>query len=68
MIRKFPAQSSQSAQRMSIHDGKYVTWIAGDDAATVETFAKLALKYAKEKGCQMTGTEDINIERLNVLR
>lgn len=23
--------------------------------------------YAKEKGCQMTGTEDINIERLNVL-
>ena len=22
---------------------------------------------AKEKGCQMTGTEDINIERLNVL-
>ncbi len=26
------------------------------------------IKYAKEKGCQMTGTEDINIERLNVLR
>ena len=25
------------------------------------------IKYAKEKGCQMTGTEDINIERLNVL-
>ncbi len=23
--------------------------------------------YAKEKGCQMTGTEDINVERLNVL-
>ncbi len=26
------------------------------------------IKYAKEKGCSMTGTEDINIERLNVLR
>lgn len=25
------------------------------------------IRYAKEKGCQMTGTEDINIERLNVL-
>ena len=25
------------------------------------------IKYAKEKGCSMTGTEDINIERLNVL-
>lgn len=25
------------------------------------------IKYAKEKGCQMTGTEDIKIERLNVL-
>lgn len=25
------------------------------------------IKYAKEKGCQMTGTEDINIKRLNVL-
>ncbi|MCQ2491198.1 MAG: aminotransferase class I/II-fold pyridoxal phosphate-dependent enzyme [Ruminococcus sp.] len=24
------------------------------------------IMYAKEKGCQMTGTEDINIERLNV--
>ncbi|MBR4363046.1 MAG: aminotransferase class I/II-fold pyridoxal phosphate-dependent enzyme [Ruminococcus sp.] len=26
------------------------------------------IRYAKEKGCQMTGTEDINIERLNVLK
>ncbi len=26
------------------------------------------IKYAKEKGCQMTGTEDLNIEHLNVLR
>ncbi|MBQ9956322.1 MAG: aminotransferase class I/II-fold pyridoxal phosphate-dependent enzyme [Ruminococcus sp.] len=26
------------------------------------------IKYAKDKGCSMTGTEDINIERLNVLR
>lgn len=26
------------------------------------------IKYAKEKGCSMTGTEDISIERLNVLR
>ena len=25
------------------------------------------IKYAKEKGCSMTGPEDINIERLNVL-
>ena len=25
------------------------------------------IEYAKEKGCQMTGTEDINIERLNVI-
>jgi arginine/lysine/ornithine decarboxylase len=25
------------------------------------------IKYAKEKGCFMTGTEDINIERLNVV-
>jgi arginine/lysine/ornithine decarboxylase len=25
------------------------------------------IKYAKEKGCQMTGTEDLSIERLNVL-
>jgi lysine decarboxylase len=25
------------------------------------------IKYAKEKGCSMTGTEDINIERLNVI-
>ena len=25
------------------------------------------IKYAKAKGCQMTGTEDINIERLNIL-
>lgn len=25
------------------------------------------INYAKEKGCQMTGTEDINIERLNVI-
>lgn len=25
------------------------------------------IKYAKEKGCQMTGTEDIDLERLNVL-
>ncbi|MCR5110475.1 MAG: aminotransferase class I/II-fold pyridoxal phosphate-dependent enzyme [Ruminococcus sp.] len=25
------------------------------------------IRYAKEKGCQMTGTEDINIERLNVI-
>ncbi len=25
------------------------------------------IKYAKEKGCSMTGTEDITIERLNVL-
>lgn len=26
------------------------------------------IKYAKEKGCSMTGTEDINIENLNVLK
>lgn len=26
------------------------------------------IKYAKEKGCQMTGTEDINIKKLNVLK
>lgn len=26
------------------------------------------IKYAKDKGCSMTGTEDIGIERLNVLR
>jgi arginine decarboxylase len=26
------------------------------------------IKYAKEKGCQMTGPEDINIEKLNVLK
>ena len=25
------------------------------------------IRYAKEKGCQMTGPEDANIERLNVL-
>ncbi len=25
------------------------------------------IKYAKEKGCSMTGTEDINIERLNII-
>ena len=25
------------------------------------------IKYAKAKGCQMTGTEDLNIERLNVM-
>lgn len=25
------------------------------------------IKYAKEKGCSMTGTEDINIDHLNVL-
>lgn len=25
------------------------------------------INYAREKGCQLTGTEDINIERLNVL-
>lgn len=26
------------------------------------------IKYAKEKGCSMTGTEDINIEHLNILK
>ena len=26
------------------------------------------IRYAKEKGCQMTGTEDINTERLNVMK
>lgn len=26
------------------------------------------IKYAKEKGCSMTGPEDLNIERLNVLK
>lgn len=26
------------------------------------------IKYAKEKGCSMTGTEDLNIQRLNVLK
>lgn len=26
------------------------------------------IEYAKEKGCSMTGTEDINIEHLNVLK
>lgn len=26
------------------------------------------INYAREKGCQLTGTEDINIERLNVLK
>mgnify|MGYP001852361279 FL=1 len=26
------------------------------------------IRYAKEKGCQMTGPEDANIERLNVLK
>ena len=26
------------------------------------------IKYAKEKGCQMTGTEDIDLNRLNVLK
>lgn len=26
------------------------------------------IKYAKEKGCQMTGTEDINIERINIIK
>ncbi len=25
------------------------------------------IKYTKEKGCQMTGTEDINVENLNVI-
>jgi arginine/lysine/ornithine decarboxylase len=25
------------------------------------------IKYAKEKGCSMTGTEDLAIERLNVI-
>ena len=25
------------------------------------------IQYAKEKGCQMTGTEDINVERLNII-
>ena len=26
------------------------------------------IRYAKEKGCQMTGPEDTKIERLNVLK
>ncbi|MBQ8961066.1 MAG: aminotransferase class I/II-fold pyridoxal phosphate-dependent enzyme [Ruminococcus sp.] len=26
------------------------------------------IRYAKEKGCQMTGTEDLDIERLNVMK
>ncbi|MBR2216425.1 MAG: aminotransferase class I/II-fold pyridoxal phosphate-dependent enzyme [Selenomonadaceae bacterium] len=26
------------------------------------------IRYAKEKGCQMTGTEDMELERLNVLK
>ena len=26
------------------------------------------IDYAKEKGCSMTGPEDLNIERLNVLQ
>lgn len=26
------------------------------------------IEYAKEKGCSMTGTEDINIEKLNVIK
>ncbi|MBR2283657.1 MAG: aminotransferase class I/II-fold pyridoxal phosphate-dependent enzyme [Ruminococcus sp.] len=26
------------------------------------------IRYAKEKGCQMTGTEDINIENINVMK
>jgi arginine/lysine/ornithine decarboxylase len=25
------------------------------------------IKYAKEKGCQMTGTEDLELEHLNVM-
>ena len=26
------------------------------------------IRYAKEKGCQMTGTEDIELKHLNVLK
>ena len=26
------------------------------------------IEYAKEKGCQMTGTEDLNVDRLNVMK
>ncbi len=25
------------------------------------------IKYAKEKGCNLTGTEDMQVERLNVI-
>ena len=46
----FFAAGNEGAPYIAIHDEKYVTWIAGEDAATVETFAKLALEYAKGKG------------------
>ena len=26
------------------------------------------VEYAKAKGCELTGTEDMNIERINVLK
>ena len=26
------------------------------------------IKYAKEKGCSLTGSEDMNVERLNIIK
>ena len=36
-------------------------------SGTAKGADRLGEKYAKEKGSQITGPEDINIERLNVL-
>ena len=46
----FFAAGGKGAPYISIGEGDYVSWIASEDAETVETFAKLALEYAKEKG------------------
>lgn len=43
-------EGGKGAPYISIGEGDYVAWIASEDAETVETFAKLALEYAKDNG------------------
>ena len=61
-VARYEASAGESAE----HCGTEGVLILAPGELITEDIIKY-IKYAKEKGCQMTGTEDINLERLNVL-
>ncbi len=50
--------TDEAKSYITIDDAGYVTWVAGEDDATVAAFAQKALAYAKDNGIAPVATSD----------